>query len=40
MDATQAPFSCTYTPAVAELLDGFRASGKLSVEEERWTEAP
>jgi threonine synthase len=25
--------------AVAELLDGFRASGKLSVEEDRWTEA-
>ncbi|WP_312147412.1 threonine synthase, partial [Stutzerimonas kunmingensis] len=25
--------------AVAELLDGFRASGKLSVEEERWAEA-
>lgn len=24
---------------VAELLDGFRASGKLSVEEDRWTEA-
>ena len=25
--------------AVADLLDGFRASGRLSVEEDRWTEA-